>query len=94
MPTRKYGLDAQVTFQYDQTETITLPAEHEDHRAAERGAAANKVSQIASSCTKKDATTITCQRDVPAQEPSHRSDAVQVAAQRRSRRSRRSRVSP
>jgi transglutaminase-like putative cysteine protease len=61
-PTRKYGLDAQVTFQYDQTETITVPAGTKILALPNPAKASNSVSQLSSSCTKKDATTITCQR--------------------------------
>lgn len=61
-PTRKYGLDAQVTFRYDQTETITVPANTKILALPNPAKAANKVSQLTASCTKKDATTITCAR--------------------------------
>ncbi len=61
-PTRKYGLDAQVTFRYDQTETITVPADTKILALPNPAKAANKVSQLTASCTKKDATTITCAR--------------------------------
>jgi hypothetical protein len=61
-PTRKYGLDAQVTFQYDQTETITVPADTKILALPNPAKASNKVSQLTASCTKKDATTITCAR--------------------------------
>ena len=61
-PTRKYGLDAQVTFQYDQTETITVPAGTKILALPNPAKTSNKVSQLTASCTKKDATTITCAR--------------------------------
>ena len=61
MPTRKYGLDAQVTFQYDQTETITLPADTKIVALPNAAKASNKVTPMTSSCTKKDATTIELQ---------------------------------
>lgn len=61
-PNRKYGLDAQVTFQYDQTETITVPADTKILALPNPAKAANGVSQLTASCTKKDATTITCAR--------------------------------
>jgi hypothetical protein len=61
-PTRKYGLDAQVTFQYDQTETITIPADTKILALPNPAKQANQVSQLSASCAKKDATTITCQR--------------------------------
>jgi len=62
LPTRKYGLDAQVTFQYDQTETITLPANTKLIALPNAARAANQVSQLEASCTKKDATTLLCHR--------------------------------
>lgn len=61
-PTRKYGLDAQLTFQYDQTETITVPANTKILALPNPAKSANKVSQLSASCAKKDATTITCAR--------------------------------
>jgi transglutaminase-like putative cysteine protease len=61
-PTRKYGLDAQLTFQYDQTETITLPADTKIVALPNAAKASNKVSQLAAACTKQDATTISCKR--------------------------------
>ncbi|HEY5928399.1 MAG TPA: DUF3857 domain-containing protein [Kofleriaceae bacterium] len=61
-PTRKFGLDAQVTFQYDQTETITIPADTKILALPNPAKAANAVSQLSASCAKKNATTITCQR--------------------------------
>jgi transglutaminase-like putative cysteine protease len=61
-PTRKYGLDAQVTFRYDQTETITVPADTKILALPNPAKASNQVSQLSASCTKKDATTITCAR--------------------------------
>lgn len=61
-PTRKYGLDAMVTFRYDQTETITVPADTKILALPNPAKAANNVSQLTASCTKKDATTITCER--------------------------------
>ncbi|HEY5946134.1 MAG TPA: DUF3857 domain-containing protein [Kofleriaceae bacterium] len=61
-PTRKYGLDAQVTFRYDQTETITLPADTKILALPNPASKTNQVSSVTASCTKKDATTIACQR--------------------------------
>jgi transglutaminase-like putative cysteine protease len=61
-PTRKYGLDAQVTFQYDQTETITLPPDTKVLALPNPAKSSNQVSLMTASCTKKDATTIACQR--------------------------------
>jgi hypothetical protein len=50
-PTRKYGLDAQVTFQYDQTETITLPADTKVLALPNPAKTANAVSLMTASCT-------------------------------------------
>ncbi|HUS29815.1 MAG TPA: DUF3857 domain-containing protein [Kofleriaceae bacterium] len=61
-PTRKYGLDAQVTFEYDQTETIKLPADTKIVALPNSAQSSNKVSAVTSSCTKQDATTISCKR--------------------------------
>jgi hypothetical protein len=61
-PTRKYGLDAQVTFQYDQTETITLPADSKIVAMPNPAAASSKVSKVTATCTKQDATTVQCHR--------------------------------
>ena len=62
LPTRKFGLDAKLTFQYDQTETVTLPPNTKVIALPNGAKASNSVSQLAASCTKKDATTLTCQR--------------------------------
>jgi hypothetical protein len=61
-PTRKYALDAQMTFQYDQTETITVPADTKVLALPNATKQANAVTQLSASCTKKDATTIQCER--------------------------------
>jgi hypothetical protein len=61
-PTRKYGLDAQMTFQYDQTETITLPADTKIVALPNPASASSKVSTVTASCTKQDATTVLCHR--------------------------------
>jgi transglutaminase-like putative cysteine protease len=61
-PTRKYGLDAQVTFEYDQSETITLPANTKIVALPNATKSSNKISSVASTCTKQDATTIACKR--------------------------------
>jgi transglutaminase-like putative cysteine protease len=61
-PTRKYGLDAKVTFQYDQTETITLPADTKIVALPNPASAASKVSSVTASCTKQNATTVQCHR--------------------------------
>jgi hypothetical protein len=60
--TRKYGLDAQVTFEYDQTETITLPPDTKVVALPNTTQASNKITAMTSSCKKKDATTLECKR--------------------------------
>jgi transglutaminase-like putative cysteine protease len=62
LPTRKYGLDAHVTFEYDQDETITLPAGANVIALPNEAKATNKVSMMASSCTRDGATTVKCHR--------------------------------
>ncbi|MDB4954738.1 MAG: hypothetical protein JWO36_2307 [Myxococcales bacterium] len=62
LPNRKFGLDAHVTFAYDQDETITLPADMKIIALPNDAKAVNKVSQVSSSCSRKDATTVTCHR--------------------------------
>lgn len=61
-PVRKYGLDAQVTFEYDQSETITVPADSKILALPNATKTANAVLALSAQCTKKDATTITCER--------------------------------
>jgi hypothetical protein len=61
-PSRKYGLDAHVTFQYDQDETITLPAGTDIIALPNKAETANKVTTMASTCTKVDPTTVKCHR--------------------------------
>jgi len=61
-PTRKYGLDAQVTFEYDQTETIKLPPDTKIVALPNGAQTTTKVSTVTASCTKQDATTISCKR--------------------------------
>jgi len=62
LPTRKFGLDAQATFQYDQTETVTLPADTKIIALPNPANASNKVSQVTAACTKTNATTLSCKR--------------------------------
>ena len=61
-PSRKYGLDAHLTFQYDQDETITLPAGTKIVALPNPANTSNKVSQVAATCTSQDATTVVCHR--------------------------------
>jgi hypothetical protein len=62
LPTRKYGLDAHITFEYDQDETITLPAGLNVVALPNAAKTSNKVSVMDSSCTKQSETTIKCHR--------------------------------
>jgi len=61
-PSRKYGLDAHVTFQYDQDETITLPADTKVVALPNDAKASSKASNLVASCQKADATTVKCHR--------------------------------
>jgi hypothetical protein len=61
-PSRKYGLDAHVTFQYDQDETITLPADAKVVALPNDAKATSKASSLEASCQKADATTVKCHR--------------------------------
>ena len=61
-PTRKYGLDAHLTFQYDQDETIKLPAGFKIVALPNVATTASPVSQLDATCTSKDATTVVCHR--------------------------------
>ena len=62
LPTRKYGLDAHVTFEYVQDETISLPPTLKIVALPNAATTENAVSQVTSSCTQKDPTTVTCHR--------------------------------
>jgi hypothetical protein len=61
-PTRKFGLDAHVTFEYDQDETITLPAGMKIVALPNAATTSNKTTELAATCTSKDATTVVCHR--------------------------------
>ncbi len=61
-PNRKYGLDAHVTFRYDQDETITLPAGTNVLALPNDAKASSKASSLVASCAKADATTVKCHR--------------------------------
>lgn len=60
--TRKYTLDAHVTFQYDQDETVMLGSGMKVVALPNPAKAGNNVSTLDASCTQKDATTIACHR--------------------------------
>ncbi|HEY3806068.1 MAG TPA: DUF3857 domain-containing protein [Kofleriaceae bacterium] len=61
-PARKYGLDAHLTFEYDQDETIKLPAGTKIVALPNPATASNAVSSLAATCTSTDATTVVCHR--------------------------------
>jgi Domain of Unknown Function with PDB structure (DUF3857)/Transglutaminase-like superfamily len=61
-PSRKYGLDAHLTFEYDQDETIKLPAGTKIVALPNPATASNAVSSLAATCTSQDATTVVCHR--------------------------------
>jgi hypothetical protein len=61
-PSRKYTLDAHITFQYDQDETVTLAPGVKVLALPNPAKAGTKVSMLDTSCTQKDPTTITCHR--------------------------------
>jgi hypothetical protein len=60
--TRKFGLDAHVTFEYDQDETITLPPGMKIVALPNSATTSNKTTELAATCTSKDATTVVCHR--------------------------------
>lgn len=62
LPSRQYGLDAHLTFQYDEDETITLPAGTKVLALPNDASATNAVSSFESKCAATDATTLTCHR--------------------------------
>ncbi len=61
-PNRKYGLDAHVTFEYDQDETITLPAAAKVLALPNDARASSKASNLVATCTQADAMTVRCHR--------------------------------
>ena len=62
LESRKFSLDAQLTFQYDEDETVTLPGGTKIVALPNDAKADNKVSALESSCAQKDATTVACHR--------------------------------
>jgi hypothetical protein len=62
LPARKYMLDAQVTFQYEQDETITLPPGTKITALPNAARMTNKVTTMEAACTQKAATTLVCKR--------------------------------
>jgi len=62
LPSRKYTMDAQVTFRYDQEESVTIPADETIVALPNDAKADNAVSSLASSCKRTNATTLDCKR--------------------------------
>jgi transglutaminase-like putative cysteine protease len=62
LPTRQYTLDIHTPFEYDEDETITLPAGSQILAPPNDVAEANAVSALTSQCKATDATTVTCHR--------------------------------
>jgi len=62
LPTRKYGLDAHITFQYDEDETITLPSDTKIVALPNTAKVESKVSSVTAECARKDGATIACHR--------------------------------
>ncbi|HTJ46304.1 MAG TPA: DUF3857 domain-containing protein [Kofleriaceae bacterium] len=58
---RKFALDAQLTFQYDEDETVMLPADMKIVALPNDAKAENKVTSMVSSCAQKDGT-LSCHR--------------------------------
>ncbi len=59
---RKYMLDAQMTFQYDQDETVTLPAGTKIAALPNVAKLSNKVTSVDASCTQPTPATLVCHR--------------------------------
>jgi hypothetical protein len=59
---RKYMLDAQMTFQYDQDETVTMPAGTKVAALPNAAKLSNKITSMEAACTQKDPTTLVCHR--------------------------------
>ncbi|HTR51989.1 MAG TPA: DUF3857 domain-containing protein [Kofleriaceae bacterium] len=62
LPTRKYGLDAHVPFEYDEDETITLPEGTKLVALPNPAKSSGAVTQVVASCEQKTATSIACHR--------------------------------
>jgi len=61
-PARKYTLDAQIPFQFDQVETITLPGDARVAALPNAAQSTNKVSSLGAGCSVVDAHTLECKR--------------------------------
>jgi len=62
LPTRKYGLDAHITLEYDEDETITLPDGTKLVALPNPAKASSAVTQVVASCEQKSPTTLACHR--------------------------------
>jgi transglutaminase-like putative cysteine protease len=62
LPTRKYGLDAHVTFEYDEDETVTLPADVKLVALPSSAKVSSKVSEVVAECAKQSPTQMSCHR--------------------------------
>jgi transglutaminase-like putative cysteine protease len=62
LPTRHFGLDAHMTFEYDEDETITVPEQFRIAALPNAAKTTSKVVAVDASCSKRDATTVTCHR--------------------------------
>jgi transglutaminase-like putative cysteine protease len=62
LPSRKYALDAQVTFRYDQDEKVTLPADMKVLAMPNDAKIDDVVSAVTSSCKRTNATELDCHR--------------------------------
>jgi transglutaminase-like putative cysteine protease len=62
LPTRKYALDAHLTFQYDEDETVHLPPGTKVLALPNEAKGANAVSALVATCTQTDPSTIACHR--------------------------------
>jgi len=85
-PTRKYMLDAHLTFQYEQEETVALPAGTQIVALPNPAHAANKITELDARCTQQGATQLICKRSfalksrfvAPAQYAELRSSVAQL----------------
>jgi transglutaminase-like putative cysteine protease len=62
LATRKFGLDAQMTLQYDEDETVTLPADMKVVALPNEAHADSKVSSLVSACTQGANGALACHR--------------------------------
>jgi hypothetical protein len=62
LPTRKFGLDAHVTFEYDEDETVSMPAETKVIALPNSAKVSNRVSDVAAECKQNSSTQVTCHR--------------------------------